>query len=867
MKFFMNYKPPCHSIPTFFTLPNFHNFITLLTFITFISPISAQKSMEINLNSNWEFRKVGDSGWMPATVPGCVHTDLMANNSIPDPFMADNELQVQWVEREDWEYQTTFRVSRRLLNHQFIELNFAGLDTYAEIYLNDKYFGTTENMFVQYSFNVKEYLIPGNNKLVLKFLSSTEHAEKLMSNSPVKYSDDIRVWARKAQYQFGWDWGPKLSTSGIWKPVTIKAWNKGRINSLFFHTVYATPDSAKFFIEYEYELDTTKNIKLQLTNITTGEIIKTNYISDKKYKGRIYQTIEHPKLWWCAGLGEPDLYTFELKISNGLKVIDRQTITAGIRTTEFINNDQANGGDFYFKLNNVPVFAKGTNIIPLHSFPSAVKKTDYRNLLTEARAMNMNMIRIWGGGIYEDDYFYQLCDSLGLMVWQDFMYACAMYPMHELNHQGSITDEVVQQIKRLRSHPSIVLWCGNNEIMEGWQNWGWQETFKYTEQQAYKVYSNYSDWFDINFHSELKLHTGIQNNYYPSSPSFGWGHIESLLEGDCHYWGVWWGHEPFEAYNQKIPRFMSEYGFQGMPSFNSFKKFISINEITGKTADVLLNPTIKIHQKHPIGYETIQEYMMRDYIVPENFDDFIYVSQLLQARGMQIAIEAHRRNMPYCMGTLFWQLNDCWPVTSWSVIDYYGNRKASYYTVKEKYKAVMLSVESKNDSIFIWVVNDSIQDLDCFINYNLHRTTSDAVDAFSERMVLPAQSAIIVKSFSVFDYLRAILPDNAVLFLSVTDAQNEFASTVFNFTAPKDILLRKPSISFEFDEINSTISVQSDVYVKGLYLYLENAELKLSENFFDLAPLSRKTIKVEGGFPLNMGELLRHKCLNTIYRN
>ncbi|MFN3940327.1 MAG: glycoside hydrolase family 2 protein, partial [Chitinophagales bacterium] len=304
--------------------------------------------------------------------------------------------------------------------------------------------------------------------------------------------------------------------------------------------------------------------------------------------------------------------------------------------------------------------------------------------MLEVKNANMNMLRIWGGGIYEKDVFYNLCDSLGILVWQDFMFACAMYP-GDSAFLSNVKKEITYQVKRLRNHPSIALWCGNNEIDEAWHNWGWQSQYHYNTTEQKEIWS----WYENVFHHlipEVLSQTDTSRNYWPSSPSIGWGHKESLTSGDVHYWGVWWGNQSFEYYNQKVGRFMSEYGFQGMPSYRSFKNFTPLPELRYNS------PTLKTHQKHPVGYETIFTYMQREYPVSDNLASSIYLSQLLQARGISIAMEAHRRNRPYCMGSLYWQMNDCWPVTSWSAIDYYGNRKALYYASKKTFAPLALSI-------------------------------------------------------------------------------------------------------------------------------------------------------------------------------
>ena len=818
-----------------------------------------QKTLEIDLNSNWFFRKVGDTtGWMPATVPGCVHTDLLANNVIPDPFYSDNEKLVQWVEREDWEYKTTFYLDRKFIKQESIEINFEGLDTYADVYINDSLVFKADNMFVEWNRRVNRYLKKGENTLYIRFNSAVRVGNELMNNYPIKLPGEERVFTRKAQYQYGWDWGPRLVTCGIWQSVKLRAIdyqtfietasvipgkviNDSVIVDVTLITSLGYPDLGKYSITVYNKKDGTEIPQ-----------IKQDYHSEYSL---IQFVIHQPEIWWCNGSGEQPLYNIEVVVKRKKQIIDKFDVTFAIRNIELKQVTDIYGKSFAFELNDKPIFIKGANYIPLHSFPSSLQKEDYRKILTEAKNMNMNMIRVWGGGIYEPDYFYELCDSLGLLVWQDYMFACAMYPFHE--NINSYVDEIRYQTRRINKNGSVALWCGNNENFEGWHNWGWQKQFGYSESDSQKIWMENLELFTGTIPTETKNEN--VKNYHPSSPTHGWGRQESLMEGDCHYWGVWWGKEPFEMYNNKIPRFMSEYGFQGMPVFNSFKKFIPENELNINSASV------KNHQKHPVGYETIAEYMSRDYIIPEKFEDYIYVSQLLQARGMQIAIEAHRRNKPYCMGTLFWQLNDCWPVTSWSSIDYYGNRKASYFTVKEKYKTQMISVVNENDSIKIFIVNDDVMSLKVELESILLNAEGLTLEKKSIPLKLEAQSSLLYASIPIGEFLKNELPENLVLYTSIKQNNAVLAENFYNFVSPKELNLKVPVFEMILDPTSHKLTISSNVYAKNVYLYTKQAELKLSDNFFDLLPNAPKEISLQDNFPVEMMGYIKIKCLNTLY--
>ena len=821
----------------------------------------AQKTVEIDLNSNWIFRKVGDTtGWMPATVPGCVHTDLLANNIITDPFYGDNEKLVQWVEREDWEYKTTFYVDRKFIKQETIEINFEGLDTYADVYINDSLVLKADNMFVEWNRRVNRYLKKGVNTLNIRFNSSVRIGNELKNNYPIRLPGEERVFTRKAQYQYGWDWGPRLVTCGIWKPVKLIAFD----NETYIYSASVVPgkvinDSVIVDIELSSSIGFHDFGKYSITLINKKNGIEIPQIFQQGYGELclIKFVIPDPEIWWCNGSGEQPLYNIEVVVKRKKQIIDKFDVTFAIRNIELKQITDNYGKSFVFELNDTPIFIKGANYIPLNSFPSSLQKEDYIKILTEAKNMNMNMIRVWGGGIYEPDYFYELCDSLGILVWQDYMFACAMYPFHE--NINSYVNEIRYQTRRINKNGSVALWCGNNENFEGWNNWGWQKQYAYSESDSQKLWMENFELFTGTIPNETKYEN--VKNYHPSSPTHGWGRKESLTEGDCHYWGVWWGKEPFEMYNNKIPRFMSEYGFQGMPVFNSFKQFIPENELNINSASV------KNHQKHPVGYETIAEYMSRDYIIPEKFEDYIYVSQLLQAKGMQIAIEAHRRNKPYCMGTLFWQLNDCWPVTSWSSIDYYGNRKASYYTVKQKYEPLMISVINENDSIKTYIVNDLDEQINATLEFLILKTDGEVLEKRKLPIILKPLSSILYSVVPKVSLLNNEDPENCILHISLQQNEHLLAENYFNFVSPKSLVLEFPEFEISFDEITQKITISSNVYAKSVYLYTDSGEIKLDDNFFDLLPNAPKEISLQENFPGNLSGSIRIKCLNTLYND
>jgi beta-mannosidase len=500
---------------------------------------------------------------------------------------------------------------------------------------------------------------------------------------------------------------------------------------------------------------------------------------------------------------------------------------------------------------------KGANYIPQHSFVSELKESNYETIVKLAKDANMNMLRVWGGGLYEDDAFYEACDRNGILVWQDFMFACAMYP-GDPAFVENVKQEVAQQAQRLRNHTCLALWCGNNEIDEGWHNWGWQKQYHYSAKDSALIWNNYKTLFHEAIPRILKQYDP-HTSYWPSSPSIGWGHEESLLQGDAHYWGVWWGMEPLDIYQKKTGRFMSEYGFQGMPSVALFKTFCDTSELNLNSASV------KAHQKHPTGYETIKTYMERDYKVPENFEEFVYISQLLQRDAMKAAIEAHRRAMPYCMGTLYWQFNDCWPVTSWSALDNTYRPKALYYETKKLYNDVSISIHKNRSEYEVFVISDKTTDEEAVFSMTLKNTKGDTILHKQDTVMISANKSVIYKSLRENE-LSGLSKNELYLSCSLKTKEGRMiARNHFFFVKPKDILLHDPNIALSWSKETKIITLRAKSFVKDLYIFSDQQDLELPYNFIDLEPGQTVQIKfnadIKPGTTLNYFSLY-HSSLN-----
>lgn len=806
------------------------NKFLILPFIIFgYLSLSGQMQIKSMNNNTWTLNQSGKKKTYNATVPGTVHTDLMKNGVIPDPFFGDNEEKVKWIENETWEYQTTFVLTAGELAFKIIDLRFEGLDTYADVLLNGKNILSANNMFRIWDIPVKSHLKPGKNHLKIVFRPAKSEGSKIAASLPYKMPEGERIFARKAQYHYGWDWGPKLLTAGIWQDVTLRFRNDAVITHVSYVQEELTDQLARLAFKCTLDVPNDGDYSISIND-------KDHNIQFKTGKNTISlpYDIQNPKKWWTNGLGNPHLYPFKISLKKSQKSIDTRSMNIGLRTIELVQEKDKAGTSFYIKLNGIPVFMKGANYIPPHSFLPSAGDNIYKELIKNTVEGNMNMLRVWGGGVYADDVFYDECDKHGILVWQDFMFACAMYP-GDTEFLNNVRLEVIDNVRRLENHACIALWCGNNEVDEAWHNWGWQKQFNYSEKDSAKIWHDYQKLFHELIPNTLtEMLPSHKNIYWPSSPSIGWGRKESMTQGDSHYWGVWWGMQPFDVYKEKTGRFMSEYGFQGMPPVSSFRKFIPINQLN------LNSPSVKSHQKHPTGYQTIQTYMERDYKISTKFEDYIYVSQILQAEGMKVAMEAHRRSMPNCMGSLYWQLNDCWPVTSWSSVDYYGMWKAFHYQAKRSFEPLLLSFNKENKHINLYMVNDLLNASTGTLNIQLIDFNGNTLWSDTRNVNVKTNTSEVIYSTAEDVFLKFDSTQTVLVADFIASGQT-VQSASYLFAKPKNLNLYKPAIKVK-NVSRDAIEISSDKFVKDLYLISDSVHF--SDNFFDLLPGRIKKVKL-----------------------
>jgi len=791
----------------------------LLVIMIFLIGCSTKNDVPIKmeLHDNWEFKKVRDTLWNLATVPGNIHSDLLENKLIEHPFIGNNEEKLQWISKTDWDYKTTFLVDRKTLQKRHIELSFEGLDTYASVFLNDSLILKTNNAFREFQVEVKSILKAENElRIVFENTSISEDKEK----NSLKYTlpEGNRIFTRKAQFQYGWDWGPKLNTSGIWRPIKLTAWNDYKIENINIIQNTLTDSIASLIVE------------IADSNFSKDVLNYEVYINDtlqfqKPEKPEIPITIKNPKRWWPHNLGEPYLYDIKVVVRNGKTILDSVLVKKGLRTIDLITEKDSIGESFYFKVNDVPVYAKGANYIPQNSMQNQVTNAHYEKLLNDVVDANMNMLRVWGGGIYENDIFYDLCDEKGILVWQDFMFACAMYPGDQAFLEN-VQEEATQNVKRLRNHASIALWCGNNENAEGWNRWGWQADR--SEHEKEEIWSYYLKVFDSILPNTVDKLT--DTDYWESSPKYGRGNPKYKFEGDAHDWWIWHDAYPFEHLEENVPRFMSEFGFQSFPSYEAIK-YINQSDLIDISAN-----SFQSHQKHSRGFQLIREYMERDFPVPEKAEDYVYMSQLLQAYGITKGIEAQRRAKPYNMGTLYWQLNDCWPVVSWSSIDFFGKWKALHYKAKHSFEDVLVSSKVENNILRTYVINDDFESHSGELSVKILDFEGNPLYQFSKSIILESNASQLQHQVN----LEAFKLDASKVVV-VSNFNN--SQSLYYLVKPKALKLKQGDIEQKITktDIGFSIELSSKTLQKDVFLYSDEKGHFL-DNYFDLLPNETKIV-------------------------
>jgi beta-mannosidase len=835
-------------------------------------PLEAAESSSRNLDSGWQFRAVANSGrsdvkeWHPAQVPGVVQTDLLHSGLIADPFDQDNEFHLQWIGLADWEYQTTFQMDAAALAHDHVDLAFDGLDTFADVYLNEHAILHADNMFRRWRIPAKALLQPGPNTLRLVFHSAVEKLLPYVKSLPYVLpsvssnnfgnEEDIATapYTRKAPYHYGWDWGPRFINAGIWKAVRLETWDALRIDNFHIHQRNISTGLADVTAELEIEAGQSETATLtlahdEMSGAQTSDGNQTLQLNAGINHVSIPLRIAAPKLWYPAGYGAQSRYRFSASIRVGHDVAARAETKTGLRSVELRRVPDQWGKSFEFAVNGISVFAKGADVIPFDSFPNRVTPEIHRKILQAARDAHMNMVREWGGGYYESDDFYDICDELGIMVWQEFMFGGDMVP-GDTAFQENVRQEAIDQIRRLRDHPSIVLWCGNNEVETGWHHWGDRQEFKesISAEARERVWQDYVILFGDVLRSAVTQYADPVP-YMPSSPSANFEEApDNQHNGDMHYWQVWHAQAPASDYTLQFPRFMSEFGFQSFPEMRTIRTYAKPEDLD------IRSKVMQAHQKNKGGNERILTYMLREYREPKDFASFVYLSQVQQAEIIKIGAEHLRRQRPRTMGSLYWQLNDCWPVASWASIDYYGRWKALHYYARRFYDDVLISPFLHNDNVDVYVVSDKLQPLSGTIHMRLLDFAGTALLDQTKEIQVPAQSNAIY-----FTVDKASLAAKADLHRSFLVFDFEVAGTrvsrnlVF-FDAMHTLHLPvAPSIETSLSKSGEDYSVtlKSSKLARSVYLSFGDLDVADGDNYIDLLPGEPVTIRVKSSATLD----------------
>jgi len=795
----------------------------------------------LSLNGPWQYqRKNGDESGT-ATVPGDVYRDLLKNGQIPDPFYRDNEEQCKWIGESDWCYSRTFTVSKALLKRDRVLLKCHGLDTLAAIVINGKKVATTDNMFRTWEWDVKGLLKAGSNTIAVSFASAMKYCrkrgeERKLPSWPAK----DRNWIRKEQCNFDWDWGLHAVTAGIWRDIEILGVDTARISDLSVSQDHSTKGVVGLGIDLALERFGREALKARVTVSLKGRRVQEKEVTLRGAKGTVAFSVADPKLWWPNTMGDQPLYEVAVDVLDATgAVLDAQSRRVGLRTLVLDRHTDEWGESFQFVVNGVPFFSKGANWIPADAIQSRMSEKQYRMLIQASADANMNMLRVWGGGIYEEDVFYDLCDELGICVWQDFMFACATYPTFDKPFMSTVKAELEDNIKRLRHHPSIALWCGNNELEMGIVSDTWT--------QGSMSWKDYGKLFDTLI-PEVVAKLDPVRDYWPCSPHSPNGdrhEHQNPTCGDAHLWDVWHGKKPFEWYRTCEHRFNSEFGFQSFPEPKT------VNGYTEKADRNITSRIMEHHQRSGIGNATIMQYMLDWFKLPLGFENTLWTSQILQGMAIKYACEHWRRSMPRGMGTLYWQLNDCWPVASWASIDYHGRWKALHHMAKDFFAPVLVSglEDKEKGTVEVHVTSDRPKALAATLSWRVTTAAGKSLLSGKKDLRTPVNGNRRVETLKLKSLIDAQTANDLIVWLELKTKGEPTQRNMVLFARPKHLeLSEKPGISTVVKaqkDGSFKLTLKSKRTALWTWIELTGVDATVSSNFFHLRPGASVSVAVE----------------------
>ena len=793
-----------------------------------------------NLSGQWKFHQLGEKEWLPATVPGGVHTDLLALGKIPDPFVADNEKKVQWIGETDWEYRYEFKVVPDVLKEAKQFLVCDGLDTLAEVSLNGKLLGKTDNMYRQWKWDVTGALKKDSNELIIVFRAPVTYITAKQKEKPLPGGGDIPggPHLRKAPCQWGWDWGPKLPPIGVWKDIRIEGYSTAKLDNVHIKQKH---DNGKVTVSVKASVDSWDKSPLSLNlNLTGPDGMKQTAKVELAGEAVASLVVDNPQLWWPNGYGKQNLYQLDVTLENGMSTLDSRKYQLGLRTIQLKQEPDQWGESFTFVVNGIPLFAKGADWIPADSFPTRITNPFLEFLIKSAVDAHMNMLRVWGGGLYESESFYDLCDRYGIMVWQDFTFACGIYPEDDAFAEN-VRVEAIENVRRLRHRASLAIWCGNNEMEQGWADWHWNKPADSANQRL-KI------GYDRMYHHLLPDVVAAEDPdrpYWPSSASSGIPFAEPNGDqrGDMHYWDVWHGRKPFTAYRTQFPRFMSEFGFQALPPYKTIQTYASPGDQN------MTSYIMEHHQRSGSGNGLMIAQMTDTFRMPRDFQSLVYLSMLLQAEGIRYGVEHWRRNMNRVSGTLIWQLNDCWPVASWASLDYFGRWKALHYAAKRFYAPVLLSVEDDSPRMGIHVASDLTERWEGLVRWRLETTLGEVLSTGEQKVTA---APLADTAIAALDFADKITDDNkrkVVFVAELWQGSTKLTTSVSCFAPIKHLELTNPGLKVETSLQDDTLSfkVTANSLARFVELNLDGVEVVFSDNYFDLP--AGTSVKITASLP------------------
>jgi beta-mannosidase len=802
----------------------------------------------------WEYRFAGEKDWKSGTW----QTDLIEEKAY-EPYDSLKDLlrfsyvdSLRKLEDKDWEMRSVYKFSKNQVREKHTELYFEKLEPFAKIYINDQFIYENKNFFISRYLNVDSHITSADSfEIKIVFPALIKSAKQKYANEKIIYPSDndetkVSQYIRKPAYQFGWDVAPRLLASGMFANIYVTHWTSYHITQAALKTDSLSEKNAFLSASFEIESDTAMEVTFNLPWYLKNDSLI--FLKKGKQWFHCHFSIKDPELWWPNGIYQqkgqkkPKIYSFGFSFdidTNGLFKYENVELKTGIRKIELVRNPDAFGESFYFKVNGSPVFLKGTNFLP-DIWPYTNFGYDITNhtrlpsyhALRQLENSDYNMIRIWGGGDYPNEDALDYFDERGILLWQDFMFAGTMYPGDE-EFLGNVKEEAQSQVKRISQHPCLALWCGNNEIEVAWKNWGWQKTYNYSVADSLQLIRNYKKIFNEILPVVIK-ENDANTAYIPSTPISNWGKKEEFTVGDNHYWGVWHGELPFETYADRVPRFMSEYGFPSLPCMNT------INLYFGMKTSSLTDPALKFRMKSYKGIGLIEKYMKENYGEAKDLESFALLSQLQQAEAYKLAIEAQRRAKPFCMGTLYWQFNDAWPCISWSTVDYDRNLKAAFFAVNEAYKPIILSAGREREKINVFAISDLLKDTTVKIQITLIDFYGKIIYDTLFTQILKSNSSAPVFTMNALKLLSGNDERKVVLKMQLLNPQKSYRN-LYYFVKTKDLILPQPKLKKKLKRYE--LILQSDVLVKDIYVDHGNDHSPdYDVEFFDLLPGEKKSV-------------------------